>query len=41
MSSKYTLELIDKFGLSGCKCPKVRMSPSCKLDKDEDGKQID
>ena len=39
--SKYALELVDKFGLSGSKDAKVPMSPSCKLDKDEDGKSVD
>ena len=39
--SKYTLELVDKFGLSCSKDAKVSMSPSCKLEKDEDGKSVD
>lgn len=35
--SKYPLELVENFGLSGSKDVKVPMSQSCTLDKEEDG----
>ena len=39
--SKYTRELIKKFGLEGGKSMNTPMSPNSQLDKDTQGKHID
>ncbi|XP_060192594.1 uncharacterized mitochondrial protein AtMg00810-like [Lycium barbarum] len=39
--SKYTRELIHKFGLSDAKAMKTPMSPTCSIDKDDIGKAVD
>ena len=39
--SKYTRELLKRFGMKGSKAIGTPMSPSCKLDKNEGGKNID
>lgn len=39
--SKYAPKFVDKYSLSSFKDAKVSTSPSCKLDKDEDGKLVD
>ena len=39
--SKYTKELIKKFGLEGVKICKTPMVTTTKLDKDEEGKNVD
>ena len=39
--TKYTRELLKKFGMENSKVIGTPMSPSCKLDKDEGGKNID
>ena len=39
--SKYTKELLKRFGMENSKVIGTPMSPSCKLDKDEGGKNID
>ena len=39
--SKYTRELLKKFGIESSKSVSTSMTPSSKLDKDEHGKSID
>ena len=39
--SKYTKELLKRFGMENCKPIGTPMSPSCKLDKDDEGKSVD
>ena len=39
--TKYTRELLKRFGMENSKAIGTPMSPSCKLDKDEEGKSID
>ena len=39
--TKYTRELLKKFGMETMKPLGTPMSPSCKLDKDEEGKKVD
>ena len=39
--SKYTRELLKRFGMENSKVIGTPMSPSCKLDKDEEGKSVD
>ena len=39
--SKYTKELLKRFGMENSKPIGTPMSPSCKLDKDEEGKCVD
>ena len=38
---KYALEIVKKFGLQNCKKMETPMAHSSKLDKDEDGKEVD
>ena len=38
---KYTNELLKKFGMENCKVAKTPMSTSIKLDKDENGINVD
>ena len=39
--SKYTKELLKRFGMENCKPIGTPMSPSSKLDKDDEGKSVD
>ena len=39
--AKYIKELIEKFGMDGCKSSKTPMSTTTKLNKDEHGKSVD
>ena len=39
--SKYTKDLIKRFGMEGCKAIRTPMSPSTRLDRDERGKPVD
>ena len=39
--TKYILEILKKFGMENAKLIGTPMSPSCRLDKDENGKSID
>ena len=39
--SKYTKEILKKFGLEDAKSYSTPMSTTCKLEKDENGKKVD
>ena len=39
--TKYTRDLIKRFGFEGCKSMNTPMSPSVTLDRDETGKPVD
>ena len=39
--SKYTKEILKKFGLEDAKSYSTPMSATCKLEKDENGKKVD